>query len=273
MSVKKKKSVPVKKKAAPKKKKQASARKVTVNVNVNVTQTPKKIKKNYLMMVLDESGSMISMREQAISAFNEQLISARQSRGDIDVRVGLVKFEGITKDVHVNKPLDQVEPLTHATYVPCGGTAMYDGVGRAIELLNQQPDIKDEDVTVLMLIISDGEENSSKFYKSEVISELAKGLQATGRWTFTYAGANQDITKIQKTFHMPMGNVTSFQASAAGMSANNSMRSAGTNSYYKSQTFGTQSVSNFYAQPGTEGGLGQTVDTTVNPDPNAPKTP
>lgn len=272
MSVKKKKTV-AKKKAAPKKK--ASAKKVTVNVNVNVTQTPtpKKIKKNYLMMVLDESGSMISMRDQAISAFNEQLISARQSRGDIEVRVGLVKFETLTKDVHVNKPLDEVEPLTRSTYVPCGGTAMYDGVGRAIELLNQQPDIKDEDVNVLMLIISDGEENASRFYKSDVISELTKGLQATGRWTFTYAGANQDLTKIQKTFHMPMGNISSFQASASGMLVNNAMRSVGTNYYYKSATLGTQSVSNFYEQPDNEGALGQSVNTTLNPDPNAPKTP
>lgn len=271
MSVKKKKAA-VKKKVAPKKK--ASAKKVTVNVNVNVSQTPtpKKVKKNYLMMVLDESGSMISMREQAISAFNEQLISARQSKGDIDVRVGLVKFESITKDVHVNKSLDAVEPLTLSTYVPCGGTAMYDGVGRAIELLLQQPDIKDEDVTVLMLIISDGEENSSRFYKSEVISELTKSLQATGRWTFTYAGANQDLTKIQKTFHMPMGNISSFQASAAGMTMNNSMRSSGTTSYYSAQSLGNLSVNSFYAQPAPNA-VGFTQDATVNPDPNAPKTP
>lgn len=205
-----------------------------------------KIRKNYVMMVLDESGSMASLYGQAIGAFNEQIQTVKNAKGDLEVSVSLVKFANEAQNTFVNEPIDKVPELTMLNYRPNGGTAMYDGVGRAIELLKLQPDINDPDVTVLMLIISDGEENSSKIFKATQIGEMIKQLQTTGRWTFTYAGANQDLTKIKDTLFIPQGNMLSFDATPVGMAQNNSMRSVGTESLYASYAGGQSSVMNFY---------------------------
>lgn len=188
------------------------------------------VKKNYLMMVLDESGSMATIKPQAISAFNEQIKSVKDSRGKLEVCVSLVKFSDQTHTVFKNVDLKKVEALTEETYSPNGFTAMYDGVGRAFEILNSQPDINDPDVTVLVL-----------------------QAQATGRWTFTYAGANQDLAQVAASLNIPVGNVTAFQATPQGMTSNNVLRSQSSKALYSSYTAGdTLSVQNFYSQTDKE---------------------
>lgn len=254
----------VKKKTVATKKKTATVKKVkqpvsvTVNVTVNPVQKKPKVRKNYLMMVLDESSSMASIKPQAISAFNEQVQTVKNSKGSLEVSVNLVKFASGVSTVFTNQNVDNVQQLNGDTYQPNGSTAMYDGVGQAIEFLKAQPDINDPEVTVLMLIISDGEENCSRVWNASRVSEELKTLQATNRWTVTYAGANQDLAKISRTLNIPLGNTVSFQASAGGMSANNALRSKGTSMLYDSYQLGTQSVSSFYSPP--------TVDTTTKTD-------
>jgi hypothetical protein len=236
------------------KKKVAKKTKVKVKAKAK-TKTKKKVvakpaKKNYLMMVLDESSSMESIKAQAISAFNEQIKTVKESKGQVDVCVDLVKFSSLVSIVFENEKIEDVRELTKETYAPNTMTAMYDGVGKAIELLKSRPDINDPNVTVLMLIISDGQENVSRNWTAQKLAEELKSLQATGRWTVTYAGANQDLTQISQTLNIPLGNTSAFVASAAGMQANNVLRSKSARGLYSSYSQGitTQSV-NFYNQP------------------------
>lgn len=236
MATKKKQTAKKKKKTTVKKKRKTAAK------------AKPAVTKNYLMMILDESGSMSSIKQQAINAFNEQIQTVKKVKDKIDVAVSLVKFESDVSIVLDNVKIDSVEELNQTSYNPSGGTAMYDGVGKALELLKARPDINDEGVTVLVLIISDGEENSSKIYKSEQIAGMVSALQATGRWTFTYAGANQDLSKVSKSLGIPMGNMSVFQATAGGMSANNSLRSLSTQGLYASYSTGETQTTSFYNQ-------------------------
>lgn len=245
MTVKKKKKVVAKKKVAVKKKVSSTKKKVS--------KKKAHITKNYLMMVLDESGSMASMKLQAISAFNEQIETVKKNRGTLDVSVGLVKFSSTVQDVYTNVAIDSAESLTLESYNPGGGTAMYDGVGHAIENLLAQSDINDENVNVLMLIISDGEENSSRKYTSASVGEKIQELQKTKRWTFTYAGANQDLSKIQTALNIPAGNTMLFAASAAGMKSANATRSLGTQAFYSTTlNAGAGAVNSFYSDVETK---------------------
>jgi hypothetical protein len=233
-----------------KKKKVVSKKKmVAKKVKRKPAKTKKKavITKNYLMMVLDESTSMGSIKSQAISAFNEQIKTVKENSNGIEVVVDLVKFSSTVSVVFQNEKISKVKNLTEETYTPNSMTAMYDGVGKAIELLQARPDINDPNVSVLMLIISDGEENSSKYWSASKVAEQLKSLQATGRWTVTYAGANQDLGKISATLNIPLGNTVMFAASAAGMTANNSLRSVSTSKLYASYGAGGASVSSFYS--------------------------
>ena len=223
-----------------------------MNVNVNPVPQKPKITKNYLMMVLDESSSMFNIKPQAISAFNEQIKTVKQNSNGIEVAVDLVKFSSEVSVVFQNEKLNKVEELTDKTYNPNTMTAMYDGVGKAIELLKSRSDINDPNVSVLMLIISDGEENTSRLWSAARVAEELKILQETGRWTVTYAGANQDLTKVSKSLGIPLGNTSMFKASADGMTASNSLRSIGTKDLYVSySTQGVGSVANFYNSDST----------------------
>jgi hypothetical protein len=224
------------------------------------------ITKNYLMMVLDESSSMASMKPQAISAFNEQIKTVKENSNGIEVVVDLVKFSSEVSVVFQNEKLNKVKDLTENTYNPNTMTAMYDGVGKAIELLKSRSDINDPNVSVLMLIISDGEENTSKLWNAARVAEELKTLQATGRWTITYAGANQDLGKISATLNIPLGNTVLFAANAAGMTQNNALRSVSTSKLYASYSSGDVISTQAFYSPDPK-----TTDAT---DPNAiPTTP
>ena len=66
---------------------------------------------------------------------------------------------------------------------------------------------KEEDTgaSYLVIIMSDGEENSSIKVSSKELAEKIQKFQATGRWTFTYIGSNQDLSKIQQVLNIPHG--------------------------------------------------------------------
>lgn len=243
MVKKKKKKTVSKKKVAVKKKKKTVTKKKKAKVALMAAP---KVTKNYLMMVLDESSSMDYIKEQAISAFNEQIKSVKENTNGIEVVVDLVKFSSEVSVVFENQKIDTVQELTKETYNPNTMTSMYDGVGKAIELLKARPDINDPSVTVLMLIISDGQENTSRIWTAPKVAEQIKTLQATGKWTFTYAGANQDLSVISQTLNIPIGNTSAFAATAAGMNTNNSLRTKSTRELYTNYSLGSRSVSNFY---------------------------
>lgn len=214
------------------------------------------MKKNYVVLVLDESGSMGSMRDEAMGAFNQQIKDLRKAAeaDEIDVRVGLVKFNTNAEDPTIwDKPISKVANLKKSEYKPDGMTAMLDAVGLAIDKLTDLSDIDDEGTSVLVNIISDGHENNSKKYSYSDIAERIQKLQATGRWTFTYSGANQDLSVVSQKLNIPIGNTLEFAATSDGLQASTQARTLSFDSYYgalrKSKSV---SVANFYSPPSKE---------------------
>jgi hypothetical protein len=51
---------------------------------------------------------------------------------------------------------------------------------------------KDRPATVIVAILSDGEENSSKMYGHRRIQDMIKLQEDVYNWKFLYLGANQD---------------------------------------------------------------------------------
>ncbi len=96
----------------------------------------------------------------------------------------------------------------------------------------------------LVVIITDGAENSSREYTQKDLSKLVEGLQAKGNWTFTYLGANQDAWANASKWGFDKGNVASFNATDSG--ATMAFASMSTNSamYVRSSSLNSKS---FYA--------------------------
>jgi uncharacterized protein YegL len=168
----------------------------------------------HVALVLDRSGSMESARDETISGFNEYIQAIRETaeREELEVRVTLTTFNHQVQIEYVDAPLSRLETLTRATYQPDGMTAMLDAVGETIERLTGAP----EDDTFLVSIFSDGLENASERYTYKEIAERIQRLTETGRWTFTYLGANQDLSQVSRDLNIDPGNVAAYQASPAG---------------------------------------------------------
>jgi hypothetical protein len=203
--------------------------------------------KNYVAIILDESGSMNSIREETIGAFNQQVETIKANAHDMETSVSLVTFNTFVDKPKIwNQSEMSLKPITLKDYVPRGMTALYDAVGETIDKLNKVEDINEPDTSFLLVILSDGEENASKNYNYKTIAEKISGVQNTKKWTITFIGANQDMQQLSKQLHIPVGNVTAFAATSRGVKDAGFTVTMGLNNYYKSRRDGETMMSSFY---------------------------
>jgi hypothetical protein len=143
--------------------------------------------------ILDRSGSMQSMQEPAVAAFNDFLKTQRDVPGC--ARLTLVQFDDAYEVPVAARPLQEVEQLTAATYVPRGSTALLDAIGRTIketdERLNGLP-ANEKPGKVICAIFTDGLENASQHYTAKHISDLIRLYREDKGWEFIFLAANQD---------------------------------------------------------------------------------
>lgn len=131
-----------------------------------------------IVIVLDESGSMEPIRHQMIGAINDLIKEQKQVMGR-PATFTLVKFNGDIHRVVTNKPLKDVSLLSDMSYAPSGSTALYDAIGDTIDRFHNSRD-------VLMVIVTDGQENASKTYKKYEIESLIETQKSKYGWTYVY---------------------------------------------------------------------------------------
>lgn len=161
------------------------------------------------------------VREATISGFNEYIQTLKKDKKSN------YKFTLTLFDTDVNKPVENVdikdvEDLTAATYSPDGMTALYDAVCSTIKGV-KTTNKKDKVLTVIM---TDGQENSSKEYNQKDMKALIEEKTKEG-WMFVYLGANQDSYAAAQQFSINMANVSNFNTTAAGVGM--TMRTMATN--------------------------------------------
>ncbi len=185
-------------------------------------KTEKKMTKAkvFNVIILDKSGSMQSIKDAAISGFNETLAGIRKAQerfADTQEHfVSLLTFCDCEKRYVFDKvPAAEARPLTAADYCPCCCTPLYDAMGFTLTSMRKYVD-DIEDHVVVVTIITDGMENSSKEYTGSAVRQLVEELKGKG-WTFTYMGANQDAVEV--AFTLSIRNSRNFAATAQGVSS------------------------------------------------------
>ncbi|EJF08512.1 VWA domain-containing protein, partial [Pontibacter sp. BAB1700] len=149
-------------------------------------------KKVYNLIVLDESGSMESIKQSTISGFNEvvqTIKGAKDNHPEQEHFISLVTFnsDGIKTKLY-NVPVSELEEINSKLYQPNAMTPLFDAIGISTTRLHN--DLSEEtDTHVLVTILTDGLENASKEYTAAQIKQMIDKLQSKG-WTFTYIGAN-----------------------------------------------------------------------------------
>ncbi len=152
------------------------------------------MKKVFNLIIVDESGSMSVIREQAFAGLNETLSTIRNMQEkfpDTEQRVTMLSFDSNRMKWHYdNAEAKTVKDLEWDAYNPCAATPLYDAIGLAVSKLNSQ--VKEDD-NVLVTIITDGEENCSREWTLAMVKNLIEKLKAQN-WTFTLIGTdNLDV--------------------------------------------------------------------------------
>ena len=156
------------------------------------------IKRIINLIILDASGSMESIYNQALSGTNETIQTIRMAQKDhpeLQQCLTLASFNSGKDYLKVKysvAPIDEVKEITREDYVANGCTALYDAMGEMISELKRKMTPEDR---VLVTVITDGYENSSTHWSGPQIKSLVEELRHEG-WTFTYIGANQDVEAV-----------------------------------------------------------------------------
>lgn len=142
-----------------------------------------------IVMVVDRSGSMHSMKDDAEGGIN-QLVKDQQEV-DGDANLTLIQFDTTTNVIYDGTPIEHVKPYT---LKPGGMTALLDAVGLAItETKARIKAMKkaDRPGLVVFVIVTDGHENSSREFDLPKIKKMIEKQQGK-KWHFTFLGANID---------------------------------------------------------------------------------
>ena len=165
------------------------------------------------LIVIDESGSMQSIKKEAIDSVNETIQtirSAQKKHEEQEHYVTLVTFNDDVKTVYECVPVNDVKELTAETYQPDCCTALYDAMGVSLNALRKKVAADDK---VLVTVVTDGYENASTEYTGKAIKALVDELKAK-EWVFAYIGANQDVEAVAATISIT--NVLNFEATSEG---------------------------------------------------------
>jgi uncharacterized protein YegL len=183
-----------------------------------------------LVSIIDRSGSMSSIRDDAIGGFNTFLKEQKEVPGD--AKLTLVLFDHEYQVVHDAVNLQGVPELTADAYVPRGSTALYDAIGRTIDAIGTRlarSDVKPS--KVIVAILTDGAENSSKEYTRERVAEMIEHQEEKYSWEFIFLAANQDAFQTGAMLNIKACNTANFAADKAGVATAYSLISSTTRAY------------------------------------------
>jgi hypothetical protein len=153
-------------------------------MNANLTE---------IAYILDRSGSMETMQEPAVAAFNAFVKAQLDVLGE--ARFALIQWDDAYEVPIAACPIREVRELTAATYTPRGMTALLDAIGRTIKDIDRRrsalPD-PEKPGKVILAIFTDREENASREYTLKPISDLIRLYRDEKGWEFLLLAGNQD---------------------------------------------------------------------------------
>lgn len=189
------------------------------------------MKKDYthIGLLIDRSGSMSSIAKDLDWSIKTFLKEQSELEGQCTVSMAIFDSEY----EHTVKFKD-IKEFVPTSIVPRGVTALYDAIGKFTAEIGETLAALPEDSKpskVLIIIVTDGEENASKEFSAENIKEIIKTQESVYSWNFTYLGANQDAVLAGSKFGTRVSNTLDYEANERGVKAAFVTLSAATANY------------------------------------------
>ena len=158
-------------------------------------------KKIIYHFIIDESESMIDCDESIINAINEQINKLKNIESkfiDEGILIGLTTFNDKITHHFINTKPSEIQLLKAESFELNGSTALLDAIGQTIEIIENQLKIANRfsQIKVVMIILTDGFDNCSKYFNYENIKSSIFRLEKTGFWNFSFIGANFNTIEL-----------------------------------------------------------------------------
>jgi len=206
---------------------------VAAALNINTNNTPTAVT-TALALVVDRSGSMTDFGSEIYKGFNSFVEDQKNVKTESDTMCTVISFDDKVTVLQSNVPIADTLVATEETFSPRGMTALYDGIGTAIMGLTSYIKSSEKTVTkAIVLIMTDGQENSSKHFTQATVRSWIHQLQekkpapvvlagekketkqkstTTTTWEFIFMGANQDAVLTGSRMGINQKNCLTFDA-------------------------------------------------------------
>ena len=173
-----------------------------------------------IIVVLDRSGSMQTAKadhEGGLKSFVED-----QKKAAGKAKFTLIQFDSANpcEVIYDGVPIEKVD---HIELIPRGGTPLLDAVGLSIAHCEKRIGT-DHKGQVIYMIVTDGEENSSREWTKDKVKARIEELEKIDR-KFLFLGANIDAFMEAGEMGIKVGSTANFNNNAVGTQSMYSMTS------------------------------------------------
>lgn len=156
----------------------------------------------HITMVLDRSGSMESIRHDVIGGVNAFVSVQKDAPGR--ATFSLIQFDSQNpyEVIHDAVPMAEVPALTADTFRPRASTPLLDALGKTIQRLELKlADWRAEERPgkVIIVVMTDGQENASRRYSAKRIRDLIKVKEQLLGWEFVFLSS--DLRAVNDSHH------------------------------------------------------------------------
>jgi uncharacterized protein YegL len=173
-----------------------------------------------VVAILDRSGSMAHLASDTIGGFNKFIEDQKKVSGEAFLTT--VLFDDRYEFLHDGVNIKDVKPITEKEYFARGMTALLDAVGRTVNRVGEKlfkMDEADRPSKVIVLIITDGAENSSNEFTSQQVKEMIEIQRSVYNWEFLFFGANIDSFSAAASIGISQMRSVNFSANKGGVSS------------------------------------------------------
>ena len=170
-----------------------------------------------ITIILDRSGSMQSIKEATITAFNSFIKD--QKKDGLPTNLSFIQFDDQYEKNYIEKDIHLAKELNAQTFEPRGMTALLDAIGTTIRSTKKRIKNSNKKPNKLIIaIITDGYENASTKYTREKIFKMIRKREEKDNWKFVFLAANQDAIEEGAKFGINQNRAMTYHADDEGIS-------------------------------------------------------
>ncbi len=174
------------------------------------------MKKILVSFIQDRSGSMSNVWEETLSGFKtyvEGLQADQLKDNEIEYLFSLTTFDTQIETPHIGTAIASVDGAILKQHGPRGGTALYDAVGKTLQAIDDDKNLTFD--KAIVVIVTDGEENSSREWSKDALHAAIDERIKRGNWTFTYLGTQPETWDAASSLGVGVGASATYDAQNA----------------------------------------------------------